>query len=70
MHILETMGTIMTVLFVAISVIFIKLFWFDAIAPFWVALIGTIALGGASIWACWKVGKFWCRKIKEMKGRK
>ena len=70
MHALEIIGTIGTALFTLIVAVLIKLFWFNAIAPFWVALIGTIALGGAAIWACWKVGNYWYRKIKELKGRK
>jgi membrane protein implicated in regulation of membrane protease activity len=70
MHAVEIIGTIMTAFFTVISFIFIKLFWFDAIVPFWVALVGTIALGGTAIWACWKVGRYWYYKLKERLGKK
>ena len=70
MHEVEIMGTIATAFFTVMSFVFIKLFWFDAIAPFWVALVGTIALGGTAIWACWKVGSYWYHKLKERLGKK
>ena len=71
MHEVEILGTIMTALFTFLTCLFIKLFWFcPAVAPFWVALIGTIVLGGTAIWACTKVGIYWYHKLKSYFGRK
>lgn len=70
MHALEILGTVLTVLFTIMSVIFIKLFWVDAIAPVWVAVLGTVVLGGASIWACIKVFSWWHRKLKDYFAKK
>ena len=63
------LGTIATLVFTIFVIIFIKLFWVDAIAPFWVALISTIVFGATSIWACVKVGMWWYRKIKKYQNR-
>ena len=70
MHEVEILGTIMTIFFTIMTIVFIKLFWFDAIAPFWVALVFTIAFGATSIWACTKVGIWWYHKLKDYFGRK
>lgn len=70
MYGLEIAGTIGVAFFTVIVALLIKLFWFNAIAPLWVGIIGTVVLGGTAIWACWKVGKFWYNKFKELKGRK
>lgn len=70
MYGLEIAGTIGVAFFTVIVALLIKLFWFNAIAPLWVSIIGTVVLGGTAIWACWKVGKFWYNKFKELKGRK
>ena len=70
MHALEILGTILTILFTIMTIVFIKLFWFDAIAPVWVAVLFTVAFGGASIWACVKVFGWWHRKIKDYLNRK
>lgn len=69
MHANEILGTIATILFTILTIIFIKLFWVDAIAPFWVALIFTIAFGVTSIWACVRVSVWWYRKIKDYLNR-
>lgn len=69
MHEVEIFGTILTIFFTIMTVIFIKLFWVDAIAPFWVALIFTIAFGVTSIWVCVKVGTWWYYKIKDYLNR-
>lgn len=69
MHANEILGTIATILFTIMTIVFIKLFWVDAIAPFWVALIFTIAFGVTSIWACVNVGAWWYHKIKDYLNR-
>ena len=69
MHSNEILGTIFTIVFTILTIIFIKLFWVDATAPFWVALVFTIAFGATSIWACIKVGIWWYYKIKNYLNR-
>lgn len=69
-HAREIWGTVFTAVFTIMSAVFIKLFWVDAIAPFWVALIGTIVLGGTALWACFRVAWYWIHKIKSRAGRK
>ena len=69
MHANEILGTIATILFTIMTIIFAKLFWVDAIAPFWVALIFTIAFGVTSIWACVRVSVWWYHKIKDYLNR-
>lgn len=61
----EVFGTIFSVLFVILSVVLIKLFFVDLIAPIWVGIVCSILLGGTSIWICTKLGKWVVNKIKR-----
>jgi hypothetical protein len=63
----EIIGTVGAGIFALIAVAFIKTLFVDAVAPFWLALLGSVALGGTALWACIKVGLYWYRKFKSKK---
>ena len=70
MHDVEIWGTVLTLFFTLLTIIFVKLLWFDAIAPLWVAILVTAAFGATAIWACIKVGTWWYHKLKDYFARK
>lgn len=61
----EIFGTIITVMFTILTIVFMKLFWVDAIAPTWVAIVFTVLFGATAIWACVRVGIYWYYRIKN-----
>lgn len=62
---LEFFGTLFTILFDIVCLLFVYLFFAKGIAPLGVAIAVSAILGVSAIYLTYRVGKFWINKLKK-----
>lgn len=65
MGLLEFFGTLFTVFFDVVYLVFVYLFFAKDIAPLAVAIAITVVFGLAAAYLTYRVGKYWINKLKK-----